>query len=105
MKTGASKWMKSKWNDPSYRKKISLLSSERMRQHHKDGKIKHDTFTGKKHSEESKIKMSNAKINKGIGSNNSQFGTCWIIKEGVSKKIKKEELENYVALSWKKGRV
>jgi len=39
-----------------------------------------------------------------IGEKNSQYGTCWIIKDGVNKKIKKEEIENYLKDGWIKGR-
>jgi hypothetical protein len=101
---GQSKWLKEQWNNDNYRKKISLLSSERMKQHHKDGKIKYDTFTGKEHSEETKNKMSESSKGMGIGKSNSQFGTCWITKNDVNKKIKKEELEVFVNLGWIKGR-
>jgi hypothetical protein len=44
----------------------------------------------KKHSEETKIKMSKSKIGTGLGENNSQFGTFWITKNGINKKIKKK---------------
>ncbi len=101
---GQSKWLKEQWINDDYRKKISLLSSERMKQHHKDGKIKYDTFTGREHSNETKEKMSIAKKGQGIGENNSQFGTCWITKDDVNKKIKKEELDAFVSSGWIKGR-
>lgn len=66
---------------------------------------KHYSWKGKKHSEKSRLKMSESKKGKCNGNKNSQFGTCWITKEGINKKIKKEELGNYLALSWVKGRV
>ena len=40
----------------------------------------------------------------GIGDKNSQFGTCWITKEGENKKIKKEQFEDYLNDGWIKGR-
>lgn len=58
LREGASNSLKEKWQDSEYREKISKLSGERMEQYHKQGKIKYDTFTGKKHSEQSKKKMS-----------------------------------------------
>jgi hypothetical protein len=61
-------------------------------------------WSGKKHSEETKIKMSKSKIGTGLGENNSQFGTCWITKNGINKKIKKEELNAYLQQGWIKGR-
>jgi len=103
IRKGASDFLKDKWNDEVYRKKISKLSAERMKQHHKDGKIKYDTFTDKKHSEESK-KLMSEKAKERTGSKNSQFGTCWITKGSVNKKIKKEELDQFLNLDWNKGR-
>jgi len=35
---------------------------------------------------------------------NSSFGSCWITKDNENKKIKKEELENYLSVGWIKGR-
>ena len=48
--------------------------------------------------------MSDLKRGTGLAENNSQFGTCWITKDGVNKKIKKEELHNWLENSWLKGR-
>jgi hypothetical protein len=38
------------------------------------------------------------------GSNNSQFGTCWVTKEGKDKKIKKEDLQEYLDEGFVRGR-
>ena len=38
------------------------------------------------------------------GEKNSQYGTCWITKDGINKKIKKEELSLYETEGWIKGR-
>jgi len=64
------------------------------------------TFGGKKHSEETKNKMRQSAKNKQKGNKNSQFGTIWIynLEEKLSKKIKKEELQDYEKLGWIKGR-
>lgn len=61
-------------------------------------------WIGKKHSEETKQKMSESSKGKGTGETNSQYGTCWITKDGMNKKIKKEELETYLKDVWVKGR-
>jgi len=103
IRKGASDFLKNKWNDDEFRNKVNKLSGERMKQYHKNGKIKYDTFTNKKHSEESKKLMSD-KAKSRTGSKNSQFGTCWITKDGVNKKIKKEELDQFLNLDWIKGR-
>ena len=58
------------------------------------------------HSEETKQKMrEKCKINKHQqGEKNSQFGTCWITKDGINKKIKQTELDIYINNGWTKGR-
>ena len=62
-----------------------------------------DIWTGRKHSEETKEKMSK-KAKERTGNKNSQFGTCWITKDGQNKKIKKEDLQSYINSGWIKGR-
>lgn len=61
-------------------------------------------WSNQNHSEETKKLMSEKKQGKGISEMNSQFGTCWITKDGINKKIKKENLETYLELGWVKGR-
>jgi len=43
-------------------------------------------------------------INHQQGSKNSQFGTCWITDGTNNKKIKKEELDEYLNLGYTRGR-
>lgn len=91
-----------KMKDPKYREHIGKFSGERLKKYHKEGKIKYDTFKDKKHSVETKKLMSESHKGKGLGKNNSQFGTCWITNGLNNKKIKKEnELPN----GWKLGRI
>ena len=63
-------------------------------------------FLGKKHTEETKIKMREAhkKNADQKGSKNSQFGTKWINKDGAEKKIDKNELTKYISEGWNLGR-
>ena len=61
-------------------------------------------WNGKKHSDETRKKMSESSKGQGKGSTNSQFGTCWVTKGGNNKKIKKEELNQWVEDGWAKGR-
>lgn len=49
---------------------------------------KHDTFTGKHHSEESKKKISDANKESQKGSKNSQFGTHWYTNGEINVKAK-----------------
>ena len=44
-------------SDEAYRKSQTAHSSDTMKSTHQAGKIKYDTFTGRKHSEQSKQKM------------------------------------------------
>jgi len=61
-------------------------------------------WTGKNHSEDSIEKMKLVKSNHGSGESNSQFGTCWVTNEENNKKVKKEDLDHYLKLGWRKGR-
>ena len=85
-------------------KKATSHSSETMKRSHKEGKITHDrkTFLGKKHTEETKQKIKDARKNKASGIYNSQYGTCWITNGKENKKIKKDT--NLIPDGWYKGR-
>lgn len=104
IKEGASIYQKEKWkNDSEYREKISNVLRENMKRNHQESKIKYDTFKDKKHSEESKQKMSE-KAKERKGSKNSQYGTCWVTNGTENKKIKKEDLELWESKGFTKGR-
>ena len=90
------------WADDEYRKKHSARSSENMKQRWKLGAFKKpDAFTmsGKSHSLESREKMSLSHLKE----KNSQFGTCWVTN-GTPIKIKKEQLDEYLAHGYRRGR-
>lgn len=93
-------------NDLEFREfKLKLLRNNTIL-NHKLGKIpKPPDWTGKQHSDETKKILSDLKKGTGIGKSNSQYGTCWITKDGVNKKIKKEELDKYQLEGWVKGRI
>ena len=67
-------------------------------------------WKNKTHSDDSKLKIKQSKKGTGLGDKNSQFGTCWITryseitKDNENKKIKKEELDQYINNGWNKGR-
>ena len=90
--------------DKKFQKFLSNRFTSVMLKKHREGKVKYDTFTGKKHSEDTKKLMSQIKKTQGLGNANSQYGTCWITRDGENKKIKKEELDSYVNNGWIKGR-
>lgn len=60
-------------------------------------------FTGKKHKEETKEKMSKTHKNNNhqVGEKNSQYGTCWITNDKENKKIKKGDM---IPNGWRLGR-
>jgi hypothetical protein len=91
-------------NDEEYRKIFNVRVGNNLKNYHKLGLHNYKTFEGKTHSEETKKLMSVIRSEQSIGKGNSQYGTCWITKEGYNKKIKKENLETYLKEGWVKGR-
>jgi hypothetical protein len=83
------------------KKDRNLKTSNTIKKKYIDGWVNWD---GKLHSEETKQLMSEKRKGTGTGENNSQYGTCWITKGGINKKIKKEDLELYLNEGWLKGR-
>ena len=77
---------------------------QKIKEKQKESGFDFNTFKNKKHSEETKKLMSEIRKGTGVGESNSQYGTCWITKNGVNKKIKKEDLETYLNEGWLKGR-
>jgi len=65
------------------------------------------SFTGKRHTEETKKKMSDAKKGKGMGDKNHQWGTCWIYNDSLKqcKKIIKTDIGKWINDGWFKGRI
>ena len=96
--------LKNSLNDPN----VKARWKESLKKHFEEnGKIY--SFSGKIHSDETKIKMSKThKLNEHQkGSKNSQYGKCWIsnlnTKECIS--IFKNELESYIIKGWLIGRI
>lgn len=91
-------------SDPEFRKKHNETVSNNIKKCHQLGKITPPDWTGKKHKEQSKKKIGLSNSIKQKGTNNSQYGTCWITKDGINKKIKKDNLNEYIFNGWNKGR-
>ena len=91
-------------NDPELKKHLADKRNATNKRFRDEGLWKAPDWTGRSHREETKKKISESSNNK--GSNNSQFGTCWIYNLNLkeSKKISKIELETYLDSGWIKGR-
>jgi len=78
---------------------------EILKKAHSEGKFNYNTFSGKSHTEEAKRSMGIKNSINQKGEKNSQFGTRWINNGNVNKKIKSEDLANYINNGWSTGRV
>lgn len=90
--------------DKVFGDKIKSTLLDNVKKAHINGNVKYDNFKGKKHSDETKKKMSESSKGTGTGKANSQYGSCWITNGTENKKIKKEDLETYVSDGWERGR-
>ena len=98
--------IKQKWlseNESSWKgnDNKSKAASENLKNAHKLGKIKYDTFTGKTHTDDAKIRIGLKNSEHQSGSKNSQYGTMWITNGNENKKIKKTQI---IPEGWYKGR-
>lgn len=101
--------------DSIYKENYSKICIERNKLiwqniEYKEQRLKSDFYKGKiwkgrHHSNETKLLMSkNRKGRSGSkGINNPCYGTCWVMKDNISKRIKREELDNYLQNGWIKG--
>lgn len=93
--------------DKEFRDRHSKRTSLQLKKDYESGKRKRKPvkdWTGLKHKQETIEKIRKSKAGQGWKESNSQYGTCWITREGINKKIKKEEVEQYINLGWNKGR-
>ena len=93
--------------DENFRKDYCKKISIGVKKAYKNGKfknLKRKGFLDKNHSTDSKQKIGKANSIKQLGDKNSQYGTCWITKDGENKKIKKEDLDIWLKEGWLKGR-
>jgi GIY-YIG catalytic domain len=112
-KTGQSSWATIK-SDPAKIKVHKERSSANLKYQHsigvvksfKDNKELQSTATMLAQTVDAKEKRINtlAAIKHQQGTNNSQYGSCWITKDSENKKVKKEDLSLFLDLGWTKGR-
>ena len=102
-KKGIEVWMDKYKGGESHKEWSKKGGSKRFELYGIPKKFKPD-WVGRKHTEETKEKMRISSKGKSTGSLNSQYGTFWITKDGVNKKIKKEELDSFIQQGWIRGR-
>lgn len=96
--------------DPEWRARRSRRLSDANLLAYKEGRRQSTVsphFPGEfKHSEETKIKMSELKHGKNTGKSNPSFGTCWIYSDKLkqNKRINKVDLNHFLKGGWIKGR-
>jgi len=101
IKAGAKAFSDKFKNDIDFREKRLKMLANNSKVNVEEGKMVPPDWTGKKHTEETKEKM---RKSKNVGKANSQYGTCWITRDGSNKKIKKEDLDEYLEMGWIRGR-
>ena len=98
-----------KMSNPYYRERFSNKMSEINKEsYHKFSKGEKFVcnWEGRKHSEETKKKMSEDRKNKyGLGESNSNYGSKWMTKNGISKLISKNDIQTFVNDGWSFGRI
>ncbi len=81
--------------------RLNAIYSVTLKNAHASGKIRYNTFTGKKHTPETKAAIGAKNRIRQSGDSNSQFGTRWITNGIENKKISKE---HEIPEGWRLGR-
>jgi hypothetical protein len=95
-------------NDSEFKERLTKIAIKNNLRLISEGKLKTGKdlydWTGKKHSDETKKKISESNKGKtrGNGETNSQFGTCWITNEKINKKIKRGD---FIPKGFRLGRI
>jgi len=111
IRIGGDGWKKanSLWNDPDYRKYMTEKIRNRINDPEvlkkiSDSLIGNKFWLGKKHTEESKQKISESSKGKGSGNTNSQFGKIWIYNDLLKENKKISPCDYYLfENNWNKG--
>lgn len=103
-KAGNESFLNRLKTDDKFKNEISNTLLMNVKKCHKEGKIKYDNFKFKTHSDETKRLMSEVSKGIGVGETNSQYGTCWVTRNGENKKIKKDNLGDYLSDGWLKDK-
>lgn len=85
--------------DEKYKEEFNEKVSNSLKRYYL---LNEGSFTNKKHTLETREKMSRAKIGRYTGKNNSQFGTMWITNGVDNRKVMRKDV---IPVGWRKGRV
>lgn len=90
--------------DPEFDRLLREKMSQGSKQTFKNGRPASKHFFNKKHSKETIERMKLERKGKGVGKENSQFGTCWVNRNGEIKKVSLELLNLLINEGWSRGR-
>ena len=96
-----------KMKDEQYRKEFSKKLSIANKEQYLDGRRDKKYFynrNGKKHTEETKKKLSEMKKGTGVGENNSVYGRKSMTKDFKNKMAPPNEIDSYLSDGWKFGK-
>jgi group I intron endonuclease len=100
--TSMSEKAKASWNDVTSRGERVKKLATRNSKLHKIGILKRPDWTGRKHKESTKQKISEKNSKNRTGEANHRFGKCWITDGTINRSVCKEaELPD----GWRYGRV
>lgn len=103
--TKKQRWLRE--NNKEWKERVSKNMSVAFKNGYKNGTRMPNmpNWAGKKHKEETKRKISKANSISQKGERNSQYGIkrFGINKDGIIKRVKEGELEEYLKLGWKRG--
>lgn len=107
-KSGNNAFSEKLKNDPEFKKKYSETKRQNLFDEILDGRRRPITdysydSTGKKHKESSKKLIGEKNSINQKGKKNSQYGTFWVNKNNVNKKVKSSELKLYLKDGWVRG--
>jgi hypothetical protein len=80
------------------------MNSRLFKRLHAEGVLRPYNWSGKKHSEATRRKLSELKKGVYDGEKNPSFGTCWVVRDGTERKIPKTDLSTHLDEGWVPGR-
>jgi len=107
---GSSSFKSKLLTDTNFRNSFSLKCKENTEKAISEGKINfwkiglRFDWVNKNHSDDTKLKISESNKIGQLGKKNSQFGTIWVTKNSLNKKIKFSQLTDYESEGWVRGK-